>query len=172
VSKGKCKELGCIDKADAIDMGYIKSSLLLYIIITLNRCDPDAYYMCSLAHLYIPSPAPGNFESKLLSYLAICGHPSVARIGFSASLNFETASTTFPSKPVRISGAAELTAWKAKHMALLPSRSVSVLKTLPVRSAMLRPVKVLGEPVLPPTTAMYGSALSAPRASTVKATRP
>jgi hypothetical protein len=36
---------------------------------------------------YTPLSAPGNFESKLLSYFAICGHPSVDKTGFKALEN-------------------------------------------------------------------------------------
>ena len=62
---------------------------------------------------YSPAPAPGNFESKDLSYFASSGQPRSARMGFKASVNFWTAARTFPSRPLRISGAAELTAAQA-----------------------------------------------------------
>jgi hypothetical protein len=117
-------------------------------------------------------PLEGNLSNKLASYLVSCGQLSVVRIGLSASDSFCTASATFPSRPLRISGAAELTTWNARHMALLPSSRVSALKTPPVKSAMSTPVKVLGSPVLPPILARYGRACSAPRASAVNATSP
>jgi hypothetical protein len=69
-------------------------------------------------------PLEENLANKLASYLLSCGQLSVVRIGLSASDNFCTASATFPSRPLRISGAAELTIWNARHVELLPSSRV------------------------------------------------
>jgi hypothetical protein len=47
-------------------------------------------------------------------------------------------------------GASVFTTSKTKHTRLLPSRSVSALKTPPVRFPGSMPVKLLTVPVLPP----------------------